>query len=1214
MKILEKGVLFLLLVSLCLTQVNPIQASELFKPKYEKEAKKLYDFGFVKGSSDTSIQLNLDYPVTREEGIIIALRLSNKVEEVEKLTENEVRTEMDKYTDGNSVSKWAEKYIAYAIKKGIIFDDKIDPKKNIEGNSFAFALLKLLGYEEDINESNALEILKEKNGWTDDEKKKFDKMLIRDDLASLVYKSLSLRDVNGTSIITNVIEKKAAETNTKLYTFESGIPEELQADSSSKMTLSEKHHKGGYRSLEWNYEKGSQMVLSTPIGFQAFDESSGSNKLDTFAFWVYNEKPVDDEILIEFGRGDDIDCSFTFGLNFSGWRTAWVSYERDMQGKPREDMDTMRIKAPSNVEKGTLYFDQIILTNPVDSRHQNRDFQVPFVNVEADNMANKHWVSLYKFYNLESKEELPEEVTKEDMEAFDMISQRLYDNLFIKKNIDEKAMNSIRKQFHAFNIVRKDSTITGNSVDLPFIKQIYPQELLDAVYIDLKHTNVRKQYTDIMFNIANAYHSTDNPEHKDELSSIFIDMTEHMLDQGWEEGSILGTVHHIGYNMRGYYNAVFLMQNQLKEAGLLDRVQKSIYWFTGMGRIYDYEDKEPCNVDILNTTIQGMLISILVKDDTPDKVRDFQGFSDWMNRCMKTTPGLIGGFKEDGSGFHHRNGYPGYANPAFNGLTPVVYYMSGTKYGLKEEAHELLKKVIMVTRLYTNKYQWLVSLSGRGVDGTSKINDKCFGFMALAGIPDGEEEIDPEVAAAYLRLTNLEKPSKTAKMLLEMGYTPENDPNGNWTMNYSNLALHRRDDWLVGVRGHSKYLWGNESYTNSNLYGRYITYGQVQIMSQGDPINNKDSGYNPNGYNWNRWPGTTTIQLPIEELKSDVKNLDEFSGFEEMLISDESYSGALNIEGENGMFAMKLHEHPKYDESHRARKSVFFFDDRIILLGSDIENNDSTHNTQTTMFQNYLADKNMPIWVNSKENITEFPYVKDLKSDEDFWLMDNNNNGYYIPEGHEIGISRSTQDSKNHKNEKDTKGDFATAWIDHGKAPKNQGYEYAILVKTDEEKINDFTKQMSNRETALYTVLQKDKTAHIVKDRLTNTTGYAVFEANDNIDKGIVEGVDTPTMIMTKQSKDNMVLSIVDPDLRLYEGKDESQYDENGNRKEVSIYSRQWCKNESGSSTVKLMLNGEWNLSSSYENCRLLSSKSGKTELEFTCKDAKPIEIVLNKN
>ena len=60
-------------------------------------------------------------------------------------------------------------------------------------------------------------------------------------------------------------------------------------------------------------------------------------------------------------------------------------------------------------------------------------------------------------------------------------------------------------------------------------------------------------------------------------------------------------------------------------------------------------------------------------------------------------------------------------------------------------------------------------------------------------------------------------------------------------------------------------------------------------------------------------------------MKSSIAQVDTFSGIEEMLLSDETYSGGNNLNN-NGMFAMKLHENPKYNGSHRARKSVFFFD------------------------------------------------------------------------------------------------------------------------------------------------------------------------------------------------------------------------------------------------------------------------------------------------
>ena len=43
-----------------------------------------------------------------------------------------------------------------------------------------------------------------------------------------------------------------------------------------------------------------------------------------------------------------------------------------------------------------------------------------------------------------------------------------------------------------------------------------------------------------------------------------------------------------------------------------------------------------------------------------------------------------------------------------------------------------------------------------------------------------------------------------------------------------------------------------------------------------------------------------------------------FSGMEEMLYSDEAFAGGLSQAHLNGNFGMVLHEHDKYNGSHRA--------------------------------------------------------------------------------------------------------------------------------------------------------------------------------------------------------------------------------------------------------------------------------------------------------
>ncbi|TBL26759.1 hypothetical protein EYY80_41210, partial [Klebsiella oxytoca] len=58
-----------------------------------------------------------------------------------------------------------------------------------------------------------------------------------------------------------------------------------------------------------------------------------------------------------------------------------------------------------------------------------------------------------------------------------------------------------------------------------------------------------------------------------------------------------------------------------------------------------------------------------------------------------------------------------------------------------------------------------------------------FKWMALAGTPDGKQELDTTLAAAYAKLAN--------KDSFE-GIKAENEPVGAWAMNYASMAIQRR--------------------------------------------------------------------------------------------------------------------------------------------------------------------------------------------------------------------------------------------------------------------------------------------------------------------------------------------------------------------------------------------------------------------------------------
>ena len=77
---------------------------------------------------------------------------------------------------------------------------------------------------------------------------------------------------------------------------------------------------------------------------------------------------------------------------------------------------------------------------------------------------------------------------------------------------------------------------------------------------------------------------------------------------------------------------------------------------------------------------------------------------------------------------------------------------------------------------------------------------------------------------------------------------------------------------MAVVRGHSRYLWAAEHYLPANFYGRYLAHGSMQILTgkPGEMVTFTTSGWQENGFDWNRIPGVTSIHLPFEQLRAKV--------------------------------------------------------------------------------------------------------------------------------------------------------------------------------------------------------------------------------------------------------------------------------------------------------------------------------------------------------
>jgi hypothetical protein len=707
-----------------------------------------------------------------------------------------------------------------------------------------------------------------------------------------------------------------------------------------------------------------------------------------------------------------------------------------------------------------------------------------------------------------------------------------------------------------------------------------------------------------------------------------------------------------------YCHAVVLMRDDLRATGRLDTAVRAAFWYLTFGKSFTRFDEAyvETNADALRSIVFTALAMILAMDDTPQKVQYMNGWLAWYNDALRISPRFTGLIKPDGLGFHHQAVYAGaYATEAYEFCSLMAWLLHGTGFAAAPESVANLKQALLTQDTISHKYDVPYATMGRMPRPGIRILS-AYAYLALASEP-----VDAELAGIFKRLwdprcaylgagdkgTNylpqvlsVDLDAQGGKFLFyqtpgrlqilqeladsDLPATPA--PQGFWSKPWGALAIHRRDDWLVSVKGWSQYVWDFEMHPKSwamveeNVFARYWSYGTLQPITHGDPTNPVDSGWNlDRGWDWCRWPGATTKHLTRDEL------YDPKTTWANRFFSAASFVGAVSSEGRNGLFALKLHEH-YYDPTFRAFKTYFFFDNVVICLGSNIESRDDAHAMETTLFQSWMPEEAMPVRING-EAVAAFPYEFQGLKGKPLTVMDPYGNGYVLPDGGAVRLSRSVQRSRDAWNHGATEGAFSTCWLDHGHGPREDGYgevryHYAMLVQASPEAVAAFAK------TPPYRVLQQNHQAHIVEaapHRLlrtperdegvastveaapsplpaAKTTAYALFETDWIIPHGIVRRTDTPVMVVVKMHDDGgLTLSLADPDLRLPKRRNMGYLDDEANATPARP------------SVVRVELRGNWRMGSSEPSARVLEVCRGTTVMEFACRDGMTIEVKLKE-
>ena len=956
------------------------------------------------------------------------------------------------------------------------------------------------------------------------------------------------------------------------YTFEAGLPSFISVNGGGSIEHSSEKFKDGSHSVRFSWNSPSELVFSNCSDIESSMKVNGAGLM----MWVYNTQPMNEPIVFTFMDWNMNEiCHFDFNADFKGWRAIWIKYI-DMLSpyghygdrKPKErvtDAAGMIMKIPQSAQSGTIYIDRVTFSRTKLHNQITPDQQIPQNNwnLERDMWQ---WCRLWEW---EQYPELKmETVGPAQNEMLKEVERRL-DEWAAAGNPGEQytantLMGRVDAHFEKYGIKRlADGSVTG-------------APLMSDDEFNHAAGEMRIRFIqEIVYWCALDYMYTGNTSNVPRV----IDALDHALDQGFAYGSGWGTNHHYGYQVRDLYKGVWILRHELEKAGKLNDYVKALTYWSGLQEArMPYEQTRDGILDAWHTLHNAKVISAMLQPTVEGKYAAMKSLGRWTSESLCYTDGTLGGIKKDGTSFHHGGHYPGYSVGAFAVLGDFCWFTKDTDFQIDESARKVFKHTLLTLLDYTNLRDWGIGVCGRHPfngaiperDVTAYARLAMLGDLTGSGLP-----VDPDLAGAYMYLQGKDKELQAE--FKKAGVKAKGPAEGFRVYNYGAFGIHRRGDWMLTLKGYNSDVWSSEIYAADNRFGRYLSHGSAQLIGKEGA---EESGYTQVGWDWNRYPGVTSIHLPFELLDSPLKGT-------LMERNDSRFPGVSSLEGMNGCLAFTYVEkdRERFCAGATATKSVFCFDNRIVHIGTGITNS-SSYPTETTLYQLKLKEKTEVVDMNDVY-AEAFPFSYRHSKEGKTLLTDTKGNIYILKNGYGLVVEKKAQTSPSDTKKKTGSGNFVSAYIDHGPSPKEASYEYMMVVGASSKEEGKYMKKLP------YTVLQADNSAHVVKDDVTGITAYVSYRGYSSGKTLLAEAA--PEVIVMERTKEDgtVVMSVCTPDLGIT----------------VKGYT---TKQPSQPLVKEVTLNGAWRLKQTCDNVSL-RSEGGNTVVSATCLHGQPVEFEIVK-
>lgn len=330
---------------------------------------------------------------------------------------------------------------------------------------------------------------------------------------------------------------------------------------------------------------------------------------------------------------------------------------------------------------------------------------------------------------------------------------------------------------------------------------------------------------------------------------------------------------------------------------------------------------------------------------------------------------------------------------------------------------------------------------------------------------------------------------------------------GNKHFFRADLMTHKKPNLYIGVKMCSERTRGTESLNNENLLGNWLPFGSTTIMRTGAEY------FNIFGvWDWSKIPGVTnpgiTITWPVNTTTNNTQSTTFVGG-----VSD-------GTNGVTGMDFSKVTVVGGASVDISARKANFLWNNEMICLGAGITSSYTSAPTTTTLNQVHL---NGPVLLNGASVPQQESTYSNVR-----WIH-HDNTGYVFRSNTTAKMKTNSQSGNWYTiNQAQTNAVVSSSifklWLDHGTAPSNATYEYAVLPNFTSAQTDTYATAMPV-ETVLNTT-----SIQAVTHKTLKQTGAVFYVAGIlNINATLKVAVDKPCILLIDWGANPIKVTASDP-------------------------------------------------------------------------------------